>query len=75
MKYLFENRSVGLLVDLGLTSQQQLRSYVDGTSVYSLVRQTSEARYRTCDKANDITTAARKLLLKIDVYRDLSVCS
>ena len=37
------------LVDWGLTSHQQLRSYGDGTSVYSPIRRTGEARDRTCD--------------------------
>ena len=37
------------LVDWGLTSLQQLRSYGDGTSVYSPIRRTGEARDRTCD--------------------------
>ena len=36
-------------VNWGLTSYQQLRSYGDGTSVYSLIRRTGEARDRTCD--------------------------
>ena len=40
---------VGWLVDWGLTSHQQLRSYGDGTSVYSPIRRTGEARDRTCD--------------------------
>ena len=48
----------GWLVDCGLTSHQQLRSYGDGTSFYSLVRQTGEALDRTCGpwvyKASDI---------------------
>ena len=49
------------LVDWCLTSHQQLRSYVDGTSVYSPIRRAGEPRNRTCDplvyKASDITTA------------------
>ena len=49
------------LVDWGLTSHQQLRSYGDGTSVYSPIRRAEEARDRNCDplvyKASDITTA------------------
>ena len=40
---------VDWLVDWGLTSHQQLGSYGDGTSVYSPIRQTGEARDRTCD--------------------------
>ena len=36
-------------VDWGLTSHQQLRSYGDGTSVYSPIRRTGEARDQTCD--------------------------
>ena len=39
----------GWLVDWGLTPHQQLRSYGDGTSVYSPIRRTGEARDRTCD--------------------------
>ena len=35
---------IGWLVDWGLTSHQQLRSYGDGTSVYSPIRRTGEAR-------------------------------
>ena len=37
------------LIDWGLTSHQHLRSYGDGTSVYSPIRRTGEARDRTCD--------------------------
>ena len=37
------------LVDWGLISHQQLRSYGDRTSVYSPILQTGEARDRTCD--------------------------
>ena len=37
------------LVDWGLTFHQQLRSYGDGTSVYSPIRRTRDARDRTCD--------------------------
>ena len=37
---------IGWLVDWGLTSHQQQRSYGDGTSVYSPIRQTGD---RTCD--------------------------
>ena len=40
---------VGWLIDWGLTSHQQLRSYGDGTAVYSPIRRTGEARDRTCD--------------------------
>ena len=46
------------LVDWGITSHQQIRSYGDGTSVYSPIRRAGEARDRTCDplvyKASDI---------------------
>ena len=42
-------QSMVWLVDWGLTSHQQLRSYGDGTSVYSPIRRTGEARDRTCD--------------------------
>ena len=35
-------QTVERLVDWGLTSHQQLRSYGDGTSVYSPIRQTGE---------------------------------
>ena len=41
--------NVGWLVDWGLTSHQQLRSYGDGTSVYSPIGRTGEARDRICD--------------------------
>ena len=37
------------LVDWGLTSHQQLRSYGDGTLVYSPIRRTGKAQHRTCD--------------------------
>ena len=35
-----DHKSFGWLVDLGLTSHHQLRSYGDGTSVYSPIRRT-----------------------------------
>ena len=50
----------------GLTSQQQLRSYGDQASLYTLIQQTGEARDRTCDtwfRKRDISTAPGKLLL------------
>ena len=46
---ILQNDIVGWLVDWGLTSHQQLRSYGDGTSVYSPIRRTGEARDRNCD--------------------------
>ena len=42
-------RSLHLFVDWALMSHQQLRSYGDGTSVYSPIRRTGEARDQTCD--------------------------
>ena len=42
MKYTEAFTAVGWLVDWGLTSHQQLRSYGDGTLVYSPIRQTGE---------------------------------
>ena len=41
---------IDMLLCLFLTSYQQLRSYGDGTTALkSLIRQTGEARDRTCD--------------------------
>ena len=49
------------LIDWGLTSHQQLSSYGDGTSVYSPIRQTGEARDRTWDPWFTTTAPGRLL--------------
>ena len=47
---------------MGFTSQQELRSYRDWTSISSLIRKTGEAGVQTRDNASSLTTVPCGLL-------------